>query len=347
MIWSLPLRRCLRLLPVVVLVLLLLALFADRHSLSPAYAAAECAVDASEEVLDGEEQQMLAQINQYRQQSGAAPLTPSVGLTRAAAWMSLDMATKGYFDHKDSLGRSPFDRMERCGYSSTAMGENVGRAFGYNAGTVEIIFNGWRNSPSHDAAMRNVTYRAAGVARSCSGNGCYWTLDLGAQLDAALTETAPAPKPATPVPPVVVQPLATTVTQAVAVQTPVATSRDGGAVTGLAAIPVTPVTKPNIVQANPAPAARPAESIAPIRGWLNAPVGHPASRNACPAPGTWTVLYWNGIPSDIATAAALCPAGDRFWVVQRGQWLGLNPRDIHQSDRWTVQPGEAVFVHAP
>lgn len=349
-----PIVRTQRLLPFLIVSslasVLILSFLAILLSGGAVRAAGECSVSADDQAIDAEEQKMLTLINDYRRQNGSGPLTASVGLTRAAAWMSRDMATKGYFDHTDSFGRSPFDRMENCGYSSTAMGENIGRAYGYGSTTVDIIFNGWRNSPSHDAAMRNPIYRAAGIARSCSNSGCYWTLDLGAHIDAAVNN-APAAS-ATPSPTTASlgqqatvtlgQPPANTATVNIGVIPRAGTAQQGPPQPA----PVVADTTQTSGPARSATSPTTSSGVVTHR-WLDRPATSQEARPACPAAGLWMVLYWDGEALDIAAAAALCPKADRFWVFHGGRWLGFQPGDSRASDSWTVQPGEAVFARAP
>jgi len=124
-------------------------------------------------------------INAYRQQNGiATPLQVSIALTNAAKWHSGDMVQFGYFDHVDHFGRDPFERMEAFGYGYlTAKAENIAAG---NA-TAAATFDQWRNSPSHDANMRDPAYRVIGVGRVAGGPyGHYWTLTFGGHVDAVL-----------------------------------------------------------------------------------------------------------------------------------------------------------------
>jgi len=50
--------------------------------------------------LDAEEQALRTQINALRAEHGLRALRISAPLTRAADWMSLDMASYNYFDHR-------------------------------------------------------------------------------------------------------------------------------------------------------------------------------------------------------------------------------------------------------
>ena len=100
--------------PALILSLLTLAV------ISPAIAA------AADPVLDAEGRAFCTQINQYRAQNGRPALRVSVSLTNAAKWMSNDLATKNYFSHTDSLGRTFVPRLGAFGYSfNTYLAENI------------------------------------------------------------------------------------------------------------------------------------------------------------------------------------------------------------------------------
>jgi uncharacterized protein (TIGR03437 family) len=136
--------------------------------------------------LDGEEQAVLKLINDYRAQNGLNPLRASLALTRAADWMSADMAAKNYFSHTDSAGRDPFVRMTAFGYNYGGYrGENI--AAGYN--DAARTFNLWRNSPGHNANMLNANFNVIGISRAygaASTYKWYWTTDFGSFVDAML-----------------------------------------------------------------------------------------------------------------------------------------------------------------
>lgn len=135
------------------------------------------------DALDSEEQAFLTLINQYRAQNGLGPLTISTNLNRAAAWMVEDMATKGYFSHTDSLGRSPYQRAIDCGYPSGA-GENLAAGSGWS--TAQAAFDAWRNSPGHNQNMLTGYYQQIGIARyyqAGSPYGWYWATNFGATND--------------------------------------------------------------------------------------------------------------------------------------------------------------------
>ena len=144
------------------------------------------AVIAQTPTIDAEEQGVLKLINDYRAQNGLGALRVSLALTRAADWMSADMAAKNYFNHTDSAGRDPFTRMTAFGYGyNTFRGENIAAGYGDAART----FNLWRNSPSHNAAMLNPNFNVLGISRAYSATTTYkwyWTTNFGGFVDTLL-----------------------------------------------------------------------------------------------------------------------------------------------------------------
>lgn len=159
---------------------------------TPALALTNCST--STQALDAAEQELLRLINEFRAQNGVAPLKPSPNLSRAAAWMSEDMAAKGYFDHTDSLGRSPFQRVRDCGYASSGAGENLAIA-----SSAQQAFNLFVNSPyGHRENMLRTMWVVAGIGRA----GPYWSVVFGNVDDSGQAwDTQPPPQPtATPTP---------------------------------------------------------------------------------------------------------------------------------------------------
>ena len=155
---------------------------------APARAVQNCDVDAS---IDGQEQEFLRLINDYRRGRGLTELALSDTLSRAAAWKSEDMAAHDYFSHDDGpIGRSWSDRIRDCGYTyNTWLGENLAAGHESAAST----FEQWRNSPGHNANMLNTNFTAIGIGRAYSDGstyGWYWATDFGGVTD------VPSPPPA-------------------------------------------------------------------------------------------------------------------------------------------------------
>ncbi len=145
----------------------------DVHAARPVAALTNCSV--SDTGISSEEQAFLGLINQYRAQNGAPALSISTGLTRMATWHATDMATKNYFSHTDSLGRSFSTRLGQCDASGGSSAENI--AAGYS--TAQQVFDGWRNSAGHNVNMLNPAYRYIGLARVTGGTyGTYWVTDF-------------------------------------------------------------------------------------------------------------------------------------------------------------------------
>jgi uncharacterized protein YkwD len=148
---------------------------------------------------DSEELQFLQLINDYRQQNGLGPLILSDTLTVSSEHHSQDMAQYGFFAHNTAAssyyarGSQPWDRMVAEGYEyNTYKGENI--ATGYE--TAEDVFQAWRESPSHNAAMLDGHYRVIGIARLYAPRGdhhWYWTTDFGGYVDP--TSHAPGDSP--------------------------------------------------------------------------------------------------------------------------------------------------------
>jgi uncharacterized protein YkwD len=157
---------------------------------------------AADPALDSEEQAFVTLINDYRAQNGLGSLSVVSTISAASDWMSGDMGQKAYFNHTDSLDRSPWTRMCDFGYCyNTWMGENI--AAGYTS--AQSVFDAWRNSSGHNANMLNGNFKVMGIARvytTGSPYGWYWTNDFGGQVPAGSTSTpTPSPSPSpTPTP---------------------------------------------------------------------------------------------------------------------------------------------------
>jgi uncharacterized protein YkwD len=147
---------------------------------APAQSVAPPAPPSGNAGIDSEAADFLARINVYRQANGAGPLSVSSTLTQAAQWMSVDMAAKGYFDHADSQGRDPFQRMCAFGYcAQTAKAENIAAG----EATAAKTFDQWKNSPEHNRNMLDPNYTVIGIGRAqgtpSDPYGWYWTTDFG------------------------------------------------------------------------------------------------------------------------------------------------------------------------
>lgn len=143
--------------------------------------------------LDAEETAFLSIINDYRASYGLSSLSLSPTLTLASELHSQDMADQDYFSHYSLDGRSPLDRVNDAGYNyATTVGENI--AAGYV--TAASVFEGWRNSSSHNSTMLYPSFTAIGIGRAYNASsyyGWYWTTDFGGYDDSG--EPPPPPPP--------------------------------------------------------------------------------------------------------------------------------------------------------
>ncbi len=145
--------------------------------------------------LDSQEEAFVGLINQYRQQNGLGTLAIDPSIASASDWMGFDMGENNYFSHTDSLGRSPWQRMQDFGYDyNTWMGENIAAG----AADAQVAFDLWRNSPGHNANMLNTNFKVMGIARAYtagSSYGWYWVNDFGGYVVPPASTPAPSPTP--------------------------------------------------------------------------------------------------------------------------------------------------------
>jgi cysteine-rich secretory family protein len=162
-------------------------------------AAGDCTADPA---LDSEELAFLTLINNHRAQNGLTPLAPSYTLSKAAQWKSNDLGVNAYLAH-DDLFRTWVQRLRDCGHTANAwLGENIA------GGTMsaQAAFDGWRNSPAHNANMLGAAYTGIGIGRAYvagSPYGWYWTTEFTSINDpfpSAPTPTRTPTRTPTPAP---------------------------------------------------------------------------------------------------------------------------------------------------
>ncbi|NLT36348.1 MAG: hypothetical protein GXX83_10690 [Gaiellales bacterium] len=153
---------------------------------------------ATAHAFNTQELAFLGLINDYRRQNGLGELMLSSTISEACGRHNSDMGAYGFFSHYTvqsdffAPGSAPWDRMAASGYDySTTKGENIAAGFA----TAQAVFEGWRNSPGHNANMLNSEFRVIGISMltvSGSAYGTYWTTDFGGYIDAsARTEQQP------------------------------------------------------------------------------------------------------------------------------------------------------------
>ncbi|MEU1179778.1 CAP domain-containing protein [Streptomyces sp. NPDC005820] len=118
--------------------------------------------------------EVLALVNEERAKVGCSALSANSALSELAEKFSDDMAARGFFDHTDPDGKTPWDRAEKAGISSLG-GENIARGQADAAAVMEA----WMNSPGHKANILNCDFKTLGVGVHFGSGGPWWTQDFG------------------------------------------------------------------------------------------------------------------------------------------------------------------------
>ncbi|WP_324603492.1 CAP domain-containing protein [Streptomyces sp. SPB074] len=95
-------------------------------------------------------------------------------LASLATAFSDDMAARGFFDHTDPDGDSPWDRAKQAGVGNLG-GENIARG----QADAASVMKSWMNSPGHRANILNCDYKTLGVGVHFGPGGPWWTQDFG------------------------------------------------------------------------------------------------------------------------------------------------------------------------
>ncbi|MEU6659815.1 CAP domain-containing protein [Streptomyces sp. NPDC046821] len=118
--------------------------------------------------------QVLTLVNQERSKAGCTPVTASARLGSLAERFSDDMAARGFFDHTDPDGASPWDRAKKAGITNLG-GENIARG----QANAQSVMDAWMQSPGHRANILNCDYETMGVGVHFASGGPWWTQDFG------------------------------------------------------------------------------------------------------------------------------------------------------------------------
>ncbi|EPJ41886.1 hypothetical protein STAFG_1065 [Streptomyces afghaniensis 772] len=118
--------------------------------------------------------QVLKLVNEERAKVGCSAVAANSALTELAQDYSEDMAARGFFDHTDPDGRTPWDRAEKAGISNLG-GENIARG----QADAAAVMDAWMNSPGHRANILNCDFKTLGVGVELGSGGPWWTQDFG------------------------------------------------------------------------------------------------------------------------------------------------------------------------
>ncbi|MGX1758266.1 CAP domain-containing protein [Streptomyces lydicus] len=120
------------------------------------------------------EAEVLSLVNQERSRAGCSPVTADEELAGLAQQFSDDMARRGFFDHTDPDGDTPWDRARDAGIDDLG-GENIARG----QATAQAVMDSWMHSPGHRANILNCDYKTLGVGAHTGPGGPWWTQDFG------------------------------------------------------------------------------------------------------------------------------------------------------------------------
>lgn len=130
--------------------------------------------DSSNEAL---EKQILEITNAERKKYGIDELVWNEELAALARAHSADMAKRGFFDHVNPDGKTPFDRMRDAGIKYFVAAENI--AAGQSS--PERAVEEWMNSDGHKMNILNPSLKELGVGMARGGDyGIYWTQNFAA-----------------------------------------------------------------------------------------------------------------------------------------------------------------------
>lgn len=141
---------------------------------APAEETTTAAAASTADRADAAEAEVLRLVNVERAKVGCAPVQPSDSLARLAGNLGADMANRGFFDHTDPDGATPWDRAQAAGITNLGA-ENIAR--GQVDATAAMV--SWMNSDGHRANILNCDLTTLGVGVHFADGGPWWTQDFG------------------------------------------------------------------------------------------------------------------------------------------------------------------------
>ena len=116
--------------------------------------------------MNSVETEILRLINQVRTSHGLRSLAPHPALVLTSRDHSQEMQVLRYFDHVSPTPGlvMPWDRVERSGFQTLWVAENLYEADGYAPSALpELILDSWMASPSHRANLLDARNVFSGV----------------------------------------------------------------------------------------------------------------------------------------------------------------------------------------
>ncbi|MFF7779537.1 CAP domain-containing protein [Streptomyces tanashiensis] len=135
---------------------------------------AKASVTSTADRSEAAEAEVLRLVNAERAKVGCTPVRADARLASLAGAFSADMAARGFFDHTDPDGDTPWARAEQAGVTGMG-GENIAR------GQVDAaaVMASWMNSDGHRANILNCDFTTLGVGVAFGDGGPWWTQDFG------------------------------------------------------------------------------------------------------------------------------------------------------------------------
>lgn len=124
-----------------------------------------------------DQEKLLGLINNYRQKNGLTALSMRQDVTAVAQTHTKNMHDQNNLNHVLD-GKNPSDRLNDAGIGFTAMVENVAFNKGYS-NPIQTCFDGWVNSPGHNANMLSSNVTHAGIGIFYSDAKGWWFTYLG------------------------------------------------------------------------------------------------------------------------------------------------------------------------
>ncbi|WP_232665572.1 CAP domain-containing protein [Pseudonocardia sp. TRM90224] len=144
-----------------------------RIALLAVMVAAPLVLSSAPAFAAGDEDAVVALVNDARADAGCDPVTIDSRLTTAASKHAQDQEENGSMSHVGSDGSSFGERIRREGFNYRRAAENV--AMGTTS--PQRVMDLWMKSESHRANILNCNLENIGVARS----GRYWTQDFATE----------------------------------------------------------------------------------------------------------------------------------------------------------------------
>jgi uncharacterized protein YkwD len=127
-------------------------------------------------------------LNRERAKAGMGRLSSNAKLRRAARSHSVDMVSRGYFDHSGPAGDTLLTRVDDVNYikatASYFLAENIAWGSGSLATPAQIV-KAWMNSPGHRENILTARFKEAGIGialgtpSDASLAGATYTMDFG------------------------------------------------------------------------------------------------------------------------------------------------------------------------